>query len=104
MHRLAVDGLGLLLEERWSRCHFLWYLRFNVLAIIRDLSITAAAKHILFSDLYQLNSIALEAGIGLLITLGACSFLIDSGKPQIATRMFVSRQWCLGGKSAPYIH
>jgi hypothetical protein len=65
---------------------FLWYLRFDLLAVIRDLAITAGAKRVRFTDLYLLNSVALDAGIALLLTLGASSFLIDSGKPRAAMR------------------
>jgi len=65
---------------------FLGYLRFDLLAVIRDLAIVAGAKRVRFTDIYLLNSIALDAGIALLLTFGAASFLVDSGKPQAAMR------------------
>jgi hypothetical protein len=64
---------------------FLWYLRFDLLAVIRDLAMTAGAKRVI-TELYLLNSVALDAGIALLLTFGASSFLIDSGKPRAAMR------------------
>ena len=63
---------------------FLCYLRFDLLAVIRDLAITAGAKRVRITDIYLLNSIALDAGIALLLTFGASSFLIDSGKSRAA--------------------
>jgi hypothetical protein len=69
---------------------FLWYLRFDLLAVIRDLAITAGAKHVRFAEIYFLNSIALDAGIALLLTFGASSFLVDCGKPQAAMRVLVA--------------
>jgi hypothetical protein len=65
---------------------FLWYLRFDLFAVIRDLAITAGAKHVKFFDIYLLNSVALDAGIALLLTFGAFSFLVDAGKPRAAIR------------------
>lgn len=65
---------------------FLWYLRFDLLAVIRDLSITAGAKHVRFFEIYLLNCVALDAGIALLLTFGATTFLVDSGEPGAAMR------------------
>jgi hypothetical protein len=65
---------------------FLWYLRFDLFVVIRDLAITAGAKHVKFFDIYLLNSVALDAAIALLLTFGASSFLVDAGKPRAAMR------------------
>jgi hypothetical protein len=65
---------------------FLWYLRLDLFAVIRDLALTAAAKHVKFFDIYLLNTVALDAGVALLLTFGAATFLADSGKPRAAMR------------------
>jgi hypothetical protein len=69
---------------------FLGYLRFDLLAVIRDLAIVAGAKHVQFTNIYLLNSIILDAGIALLLTFGASLFLIDSGNPKAARRVLVA--------------
>jgi hypothetical protein len=68
---------------------FLGYLRFDLLAVIRDLAITAGAKRVI-TDIYVLNSIALDAGIALLLTFCASLFLIDSGNPRAARRVLAA--------------
>ncbi|HKO18968.1 MAG TPA: hypothetical protein VJU82_08785, partial [Acidobacteriaceae bacterium] len=68
---------------------FLYYLHFDVGAVIRDLAITAGAKRIV-TDIYLLNSIARDAAIALMLTLVASSCLTESGKPQAARRVMLA--------------
>jgi hypothetical protein len=69
---------------------FLYYLRFDVPAVIRDLAITAISKKVRYKEIYLFNSIALDAGIALLLTFGAFSFLLESGKPRAAKRVLLA--------------
>src|ERR1039458_8148291 len=68
---------------------FLGYLRFGLLAVIRDLAIIVEAIRFR-TDLYLLNSIAIDAGVALLLTFCACSSLAESGNPKAARRVLVA--------------
>lgn len=68
---------------------FLWYLHFDVAGVVRDLAITAEAKHVQLVE-YLLDSIVLEAGIALLLTLVAFWFLIECGNHRAANRTLVA--------------
>lgn len=68
---------------------FLYYLHFDVGAVIRDLAITAGAKRVV-TDIYLLNSIARDAAIALMLTLVASWCLTESGKPQGARRVLLA--------------
>jgi hypothetical protein len=69
---------------------FAAYLHFDMAAMIRDLALTAAAKHVQLVELYMYDSIAFEAGTGLLLTLIASLFLFQSSAHGLAKRVLLA--------------
>jgi len=80
--RLLGIGAGVVLAS----LPFLIYLHFDVADVIRDLAITAHAKRTHFIDVYILNTIARDFGIGAVFVWGAFGFLTRYGNTRAAQR------------------
>jgi len=68
---------------------FLSYLRFDVIAVVRDLTITVLSKRVVWQD-YILSAIATDLLIVALVVYRSYWVLIQSGKPDAAKRLFVA--------------
>ena len=79
--------LGIVAGFSCIACPFAIYLHFDLIAILRDIALTAAAKHVQLVELYQYNSIAFEAVTGLLFTCLVSFFLFENLQPSLAKRV-----------------
>lgn len=69
---------------------FLFYLHFDVISVIRDIALTAAAKHVNVMDLYILSAIGTDAGTALLLAFAASALLKLDGDPRTARMLRIA--------------
>ena len=82
--------LGIVAGAAFAGLPFLFYLHFDLSSVVCDLAVTAGAKHIRFTQLYSLNSIILDAGLGLLLSYAASALLGQWGWHREARRLYIA--------------
>lgn len=66
------------------------YLHFRLDLVFRDIALTVGAKHIHTTDLYDLDTIALQAAVFALLAVGTSAYLRQLGRNQLARRTFIA--------------
>ena len=80
-------GLGVLFGFAGGALPFLVYLHFRIHLMLKDLALTAAAKHIAFAERYDLNTVVFEAAMALAIVFGIALWHCLNGRRSDAKRL-----------------